>query len=375
VTEPTENEQPKVPLLDLGPYHRRIRGDVLGAFERVYDSGVFICGPELSAFEKELAQQLDACHVVGVSSGTDALCASLLALGVDADSEVVTTPFTFFASASAIRAAGARIRFADIESGGFGIDPAAVERALGSATRAVLCVHLFGQPCRVQELAELCRGRDVALVEDAAQALGARVGGRAVGLFGRLGCFSFFPSKVLGALGDGGAVVTDEAALADRLRRVRTHGSAHKHEHVEHGGNFRLDELQAAVLRVKLEHLRARIQSNREHAAYYASALCDVASLVVPDWAPGASHSLYTLRVLERRDELAAALAQKGIETRVHYPTPLHLQPALIALGHARGDFPEAERRAEEALSIPLYPELGPRERERVALAIRAFYE
>lgn len=365
---------PRVPLLDLAPYHTSIRSEVMLAFARVYDAGAFVCGPELEAFERELAAFLALPFCVGVSSGTDALVAALLALDVDSDAEVVTTPFTFFAGASAIRATGAQVRFADVERDGFGIDPELAERAIGRATRAVLCVHLFGHPCRVEDLALVCRRRDVALVEDAAQALGARVDTRSVGGFGRIGCFSFFPSKVLGALGDGGAVVTEEATLAERLRRIRVHGARQKHEHVERGGNFRLDEVQAAVLRIKLAHLAARIERNRAHAAYYDALLSGIGSVSVPGNDPGASPSLYTLRVHEHRDALARALLEQGIETRVHYPTPLHLQPALVSLGHARGDFPNAERRAEEALSIPLYPELGERERERVALAIRAFY-
>lgn len=363
-----------VPLLDLEPYHRRIRDRVLSAVARVYDSGTFITGPELAAFERELVETLGVAHAVGVSSGTDALCAALLALDVGPEHEVVTTPFTFFASASAVRAAGARVRFADVEPDGFGLDPDAVGEAIGPATRAVLCVHLFGEPCAVGALAELCGRRGLALLEDAAQAIGARVGTRSVGSLGRVGCFSFFPSKTLGALGDGGAVVTEEPALAERIRRIRAHGSVRKHEHVEHGGNFRLDELQAAVLRVKLGGLAARVERNRAHAAYYADALADLPGLVLPRATPGSSHSLYTLRVRERRDELALALGRAGIEARVHYPTPLHLQPALARLGHRRGEFPNAERRAAEALSIPIYPELTMEQRERVALTIRAFY-
>lgn len=363
-----------IPLLDLGPYHRELRQDLNAAFLRVYDSGTFITGSELGAFERELAHYLGARHAVGVSSGTDALCAALLALDVGPGVEVVTTPFTFFATASAIRAAGGRIRFADIEPEGFGIDPSAVASALGPRTAAVIAVHLFGEPCRVNELAALCAARGVALVEDAAQALGARVANESVGCLGRIGAFSFFPSKALGALGDGGAVVTPEPELAARLLRIRAHGSERKHHHVEFGGNYRLDELQAAMLRRKLLDVERRIAANRRHAQVYREALADVPEIALPTSEPGASCSLFTLRVRERRDELARALATAHIESRVHYPLPLHLQPALRDLGYAPGDFPNAERRAQEALSIPLYPELTDAQRERVSERIRAFF-
>jgi dTDP-4-amino-4,6-dideoxygalactose transaminase len=363
-----------VPLLDLAPYHATVRADLLNAFLRVYDSGTFITGPELQAFEAELQTYLDAGHVIGVSSGTDALCAALLALGVDVDHEVITTPFTFIATASAIHAAGGRIRFADIEAEGFGLDPTCLEGVLGERTGAVIAVHLFGSPCRIREIQDVCTERGVALVEDAAQALGAYADGKPLGTFGRLGAFSFFPSKSLGALGDGGALVTNEAELSARLRRIRAHGSDRKHHHVEFGGNFRLDELQAAILRRKLSDLDARVAVNRRHAAAYDAAFRDLDALRLPPLHDGASFSLYTLRVLERRDELSRALAAVGIESRVHYPTPLHLQPALANLGYARGDFPNAEKRATEALSIPMYPELSERQRDRVIARIRDFF-
>lgn len=361
-----------VPLLDLAPYHASLRDEAAAAFLRVYDSGCFILGPELRAFESELAAHLGVPHVVGVSSGTDALCAALLALDVGPGCSVVTTPFTFFATASAIRATGARTRFADIEANGFGLDPAAVSSALGADSRAVIGVHLFGSACAVEELASLCQARGVGLVEDAAQAIGASVRGRALGGFGGVGCFSFFPSKSLGALGDGGAAVTHDAELAARLRRIRAHGSEKKHQHVEFGGNFRLDEVQAAILRRKLCDLERRIAASRRHAAAYDAAFADLPGLIPPQSVAGGSYSLYTVRVLEGRDELLAALSRAGIEARVHYPIPLHLQPAFRELGYASGDFPNAERRSKEALSLPIYPELSELQRDRVVERVRA---
>lgn len=363
----------KVPLLDLAPYHARLRDRVSEALMRVYDSGTFITGTELERFERELSRLVDDSEVVGVSSGTDALVASLLCLGIGAGSTVVTTPFSFFATASAIRATGARVHFCDIEKDGVGLDPEALSPVLPHAD-AVIAVHLYGVPCAVDRIAELCLAGGVPLVEDGAQALGARLGGKSVGTFGQLGCFSFFPAKSLGALGDAGCVVTKDSEQATRLRRIRAHGASRKHEHVEHGGNYRLDEMQAAVLRLKLRDFPHRVAANRRHARYYDDAFGDLVELLPNPRPPEASCSLYTLRVVERRDELATALERDGIGTQVHYPRPLHLQPALRELGHASGDFPRAEQRAREVLSIPLYPEMTDAQREYVCERVRAFF-
>jgi dTDP-4-amino-4,6-dideoxygalactose transaminase len=366
-----------IPLIDLGPFHRQIRADVLRAFRRVYDSGRYILGEEVEAFERELADSVGARASVGVSSGTDALVCALSSVVEQSAAlqscEVITSPFTFMATASAILRVTSGLRFCDVESQSFGLDPEQLVGALSPQTRAVVPVHLYGLPCRIREIVEQCRLRAIAVVEDAAQALGARVDGRWVGSLGDLGCYSFFPAKSLGALGDGGAVATSQRDARQRLLRIRAHGAGSKDHHEELGGNYRLDALQAAVLRVKLQHLGRRIALARQHAEYYAEAFREVGELVTPAELPGSegSFSLYTLRVLSDRQRLRAALHDAGIQTGVYYSRPLHLQPALRHLGYAVGDFPVAERLCEEVLSLPLYPELRPSDRDRVVRTVR----
>lgn len=367
----------KVPLFDLTAYHTWIRQRVLDSFQRVYDSGSFISGDEVAQFESELGTFVGARFAVGVSSGTDALIASLLALDVGPEHEVLTTPFSFMATASAIRSVGATVRFADIEEDGYGIDPRQVEPAIRPNTAAVVAVHLYGSPCNITALRETCSRRNISLVEDAAQALGARHQGRHLGTIGDVGCYSFFPAKSLGALGDAGAIVTSSEVVNSRLRRIRVHGAERRHHHVEHGSNLRLDELQAAFLRLKLADLEQRLRQVRGHARYYQEALGGLDALVLPPSVDGvdSSYSLYTVRVPARRDALRAALERNGVATQVHYPTPLHLQPALKGLGHRLGDFPNAERRCQEVLSIPIYPDLSEAQREYVVAQIRAFFD
>lgn len=340
------------------------------AFTRVLASRQFILGAEVGAFESELAHYLDTAFAVGVSSGTDALVCALLALDIGPGDEVVTTPFTFIATAEAIARVGARPVFADIDPVTLNLDPARLVRT--PRTRAVIPVHLFGHPA---ELASL--DLDLPVIEDAAQAIGARAGGRRVGTLGRLGCFSFFPTKPLGALGDGGAVVTADAALAERIRRLRQHGSAEKHLYVELGGNFRLDALQAAFLRAKLPRLDGWLEERRAAAAAYSQELAGLDELALPVTRAGTEPAWahYVVRVRDgRRDALARHLDARGIATAVYYPRPLHLQPVFAKLGYARGDFPRAERAADEVLALPLFPGLTAEQRGRVVDAVRGFF-
>jgi dTDP-4-amino-4,6-dideoxygalactose transaminase len=322
-------------------------------------------------FEQQVCGTLGVRHAVGLSSGSDALVCALLALGIGPGDEVVTTPFSFFATVEAILRVGATFRFVDVERDSLGLAPEQLDAAIGARTRAILAVELYGEPGHIDQLTEVAARRGVALIEDAAQAFGARLRGQAVGSFGVLGCFSFQPTKPLGAWGDAGMLVTNDATLADRCRRARVHGAAAKHRHPEIGGNFRLDTLQAAILNVKLTVLPAWIAARKAHALAYSGALSEVRGLLTP--APFAdsepSYSVYTLRVLgERRDALARALAERGIETAIHYPLPLHRQEALLArgLGAPEGSFPVAERAAREVLSLPLYPELSESDRQFV---------
>ncbi len=342
--------------------------ELSAAFSRVLTSRQFILGAEVSAFEAELGHYLGSAHAIGVSSGTDALIAALLALDIGPGDEVVTTPFTFIATAEAIARVGARPVFADVDPVTLNLDPARVVRT--PSTRAVLPVHLFGHP------AELI-GLELPIIEDAAQAIGARAAGRRVGTLGRLGCFSFFPTKPLGALGDGGAVVTADGVLAERIRRLRQHGSADKHLYVELGGNFRLDALQAAFLRVKLPRLEAWLEARRAVALAYSRELAGIDELGLPatrqGTAPAWAH--YVVRVRDgRRDALAQHLDALGIATAVYYPRPLHLQPVFAQLGYARGDFPQAERAADEVLALPLFPGLTAEQQGRVVEAVRGFF-
>jgi len=362
----------KVSLVDLSAQYIALEAELKAAFERVARSGRYVLGPEVEQLETEIAALVGVRHAVGVSSGTDALLCAMLALGVGPGDEVVTTPFTFFATIEAIVRTGATPRFVDIRPDTFNLDEMRVEAAIGPHTRLILPVHLFGIPADLEPLAK----HGIPVLEDAAQALGARYRGRCAGSVGRLAAFSFHPTKGLGALGDGGMITTDDAGLAERCRLLRNHGSPRKHQHTAIGGNFRLDALQAALLRVKLPHLEAWLAARRSHAAAYTAALSGIDGLVTPVVPPDviASFAQYTLRVRDgRRNALAAALAARGIECAVHYPEPAYRQPALLALELA-GSCPEAERAAGEVLSIPLYAELGAAQRDHVIAAVRAFF-
>jgi dTDP-4-amino-4,6-dideoxygalactose transaminase len=361
----------RLPLFDLTRDWPHLRDAALAAFERVAVTGAFSLGDELAAFEAEWAAYCGTAGAVGVSSGTAAIELALRALGAGPGREVVTVAHTFVATVEAIGATGATPVLVDIDPATRCIDAGAAvtAAAASSAVAAIVPVHLYGQPADVAPLRELCDREGLALVEDAAQAHGARYRGRRVGGLGRAGCFSFYPGKNLGAFGDAGAVVTDDPDLAERLRQLRDLGQARKYEHVLPGHNERLDTIQAAVLRVKLRRLDAWNEQRRAAAAAYADALGDL--VLLPVTAPEREHvwHLYVVRS-PKRDRLREELDRAGIATGLHYPRPVHLQPAFAPLGHREGDFPAAEAWSRDGLSLPMFPGLGEDEARAVASVI-----
>jgi len=374
-----------VPLLDLKAQYARIREEVRPALDRVVESQSFILGPEVEALEREIAAYSGVAHAVGVSSGTDGLLVSLMALGIKPGDEVVTTPFSFFATAGVVARLQAVPVFADIDPATFNIDPALLGRAITPRTRAILPVHLFGQCADMDPILEIARAHGIPVVEDACQSIGAEYKGRKAGSLGDLGVFSFFPSKNLGGFGDGGMVVTNDAFLFEKLLLLRQHGSAKTYHHKLVGGNFRLDAIQAAVLRVKLKHLDDWSAARLANAAFYSkrfteSGLQDSAGLRVPLSVRQANGDLhhhiynqYTVRVRER-DRLREFLKAAGVGTAIYYPVALHLQECFAGLGNKAGDFPEAEKAAAEVLSLPVYPELTEGQRDHVVRKIEEFY-
>ena len=355
----------KIPFVDLAAIHAPLRAEIDSAIAAVIDSSRFIGGPELAAFESELAAFLGAEHAVGVSSGTDALLAALMALEISAGDEVVTTPFSFFATSAVVSRLGARPVFADIDPATFNIDPSAAAAAVTNKTRAIIPVHLYGRPADLDP-----SNFSQAVVEDAAQSIGATP------LRGKLGCLSFFPTKNLGALGDGGAIYTADATLAESLRVIRAQGSKPKYHHAVLGGNFRLDPIQAAVLRVKLRHLadwtrRRRANAERYRRLFAASSI--PAEVALPADTAEHIYNQFVIRAL-RRDLLAAFLKERGIATVTYYPVPFHLQPVYASLGYSQGTFPHAERAALEVLALPIYPGLSEAQQAVVVDAVAAFY-
>jgi len=350
----------RVPTLDLKAQYAAMREPMRAAIDRVLESQRFILGPEVEALERELATYCGARHAIGLSSGSDALIVALMALDVGAGDEVVTTPYSFFATAGAIARLGARPVFVDIEPGTFNMDARATARAITRKTKAVIVVHLFGQCADVPEV-------DVPIIEDAAQSISARIGERRAGTLGRVGCFSFFPSKNLGGYGDGGAVVTHDEALAQKMRVLRTHGGKTKYLHEIIGGNFRLDELQAAVLRVKLPHLDSWVAARRAHAAAYRAGLRGVG---LPEEKHFHVYNQFVVRS-PKRDALQQHLKAGGVDTAIYYPLALHQQPCFAYLN--AGPFPEAERAAKESLALPLWPEMSAEQRNHVIGTINSF--
>lgn len=372
-----------VPFLDLTRQHDAVGDDVEARVAEVVASQSFVLGDTVEAFEETLAAYEGVAHAVGVNSGTDALLLSLRALGVGEGDEVVTSPFTFFATAGAIHNAGARPVFADIDPGTFNVDPAALEAALGPDTAAILPVHLFGQMADMEVICALADRHGIAVLEDAAQAVGARRraadGERAApGQLGDAAALSFFPAKNLGAWGDGGALLTDHEGIAEEVRKLRVHGGRKMYHHEEVGYNSRLDALQASVLHAKLNHLTDWNEARAENAAWYQERFAGLEAagrVRRPEVDEAAEHvwHQYTLRARDR-DGLRKNLRERDIGHGIYYPVPLHLQPCFSYLGHGEGDFPEAERAARQVISLPVFPEMTEAERHEVADAVEGFY-
>ena len=362
-----------IPIVDLVAQYRELKSEVDRAIEGVLESGIFIMGPNVAAFEKEIAAYLGVGHAIALNSGTDALHLALRALGVGPGDEVITSPFTFVATTEAIGIVGAVPVFVDIDPSTFNIDASLIEAAITPRTRAILPIHLYGAPCNLVEIQALAKRHDLAVVEDCAQAIGAEVDGRKVGSTSAIGCFSFFPSKNLGAYGDGGLATTNDANLADRIRQLRVHGGRRKYYHDELGVNSRLDEIQAAILRVKLKHLNAWICARRETAARYTDGFRNSEGIVAPIEQKGHRHVYhqYTIRVHER-DAVKRKLEDAGIQTMVYYPVPLHQQNVHKGLPGAKASLVHAEKAAREVLSLPMFPELEKVAVERVIRAVES---
>ncbi len=375
-----------VPLLDLKAQFDPLREEIYAAIREVAEAQAFILGPTVERFEREVADFAGAEHAVGCASGTDALILALAALGVGPGDEVLTTPFSFFATASCAYKVGARPSFVDIDADTFNLDPAALEDAIGSRTRVILPVHIFGQCAEMDPILRIAERRGIPVVEDAAQALGAEYRSTPqdaplrAGALGALGCYSFFPSKNLGGFGDGGMIVTHDGPLAERLRVLRVHGGRQTYEHRFVGWNSRLDAIQAAVLRVKLPHLDSWSRGRAANAERYdrwftESGLVGDGRVRLPGRILRSTHifNQYTLRV-ERRDELRDHLRVRDIGHSVYYPIPLHLQECFQELGYRPGSFPRAEQASQEVISLPVYPELTREQQERVVDEIRRFF-
>jgi len=366
------------PLLDLQAQYGTIRGEIREAIDRICDSQHFILGPEVEALEEEVSAFCQARHAIGVSSGTDALLVALMAIGVGPGDEVITSTFSFFATAGVISRLGGRPIFVDIDSRSFNFDATHLESKISARCKAILPVHLFGACAQMEPILAAAREHGIAVIEDAAQAIGAKDGcNRSAGTMGSLGCFSFFPSKNLGAFGDAGMVVTQDPELAEAVRVLRVHGGKPKYHHGVVGGNFRLDALQAAVLRVKLKYLadwtKARWRNAARYRKYFSEAGL-VEQIGLPEDSAGHIYNQFVIRCA-KRDELRNYLTTRSIGTEVYYPIPLHLQNCFADLGYKEGDFPHAEAAAREALALPIYPELTEAQQGYIVEEIKAFYE
>jgi len=374
-----------IKFLDLKAQYNSIKSEVTSAIKRVIESGSFIGGAEVENFEKEFAGFCKIKYAISVNSGTDALFLSLKALGIGTGDEVITTPFTFIATAEAIANCGVKPVFVDVEPDTLNIDASKIKKAITKNTKAIMPVHIFGQMANMDEIIKIARKHKLFIVEDAAQAVGAEYKGKKAGLprlkagvMGDLGCFSFFPSKNLGAMGDGGMIITNSKKLNEKIRLLKNHGSApkNKYKNLILGTNSRLDSLQASILRIKLKHLKKWTESKKEVADYYGKNLKEVKEICVPVVKDSRSHVFhqYTITVA-RRDKLKSYLERAGIPTMIYYPLPLHLQPALKYLGYKNGDFPEAEKSSKEVLSLPIYPELSRKNQDFVINKIKEFYQ
>jgi len=366
-----------IPLLDLDAQYRPLRDQLLAAITRVCDSQRFIMGPEIDGLERELAALLGIRHAIAVSSGTDALLLALMTLDIGPGDEVVTTPYSFFATAGCVVRVGARPVMVDIDPATFNIDPALAAAAITPRTKAVMPVHLFGLSADLDPIMDAANRAGIPVIEDAAQAIGSTYKSRPLGGIGALGCFSFFPSKNLGAFGDAGLLTTNDDALAEKARLLRTHGMKPKYHHHLVGANFRMDALQAAVLRVKAPHLDGWTEGRRRNAARYRALFRDAGldgAIGLPIEPPDRRHifNQFVIRTPER-DALKRHLDEQGIGNEIYYPVPFHLQPCFANLGHRRGDFPHSERAANETLAIPIYGELTEAQQQTVVSAIAQF--
>ena len=363
-----------VPQLDLTAQYAVIGAEIRAAVENVLASQQFILGREGALFEQEIAQLCGVAHGVGVASGTDALILALRACGIEAGDEVLIPPFTFVATGSAVSALGARPVFADIRPDTYNIDPSGLGRHVTKKTKAIIAVHLYGLACDMDPIVNFARAHNLRVIEDNAQSVGASYKGRRTGSLGDAACLSFYPTKNLGACGDAGMVVTNSNEMAARLRTLRNHGQSAKYVSAEPGWNSRLDEIQAAVLRVKLRHLLEWQRARQMHAAAYTKLLLGIPGVAPPLIPEGYEHVFhqYTIRV-ERRDALVQLLSSRKIGSAVYYPVPLHLQSLYVSLGHKAGDFPHAEHAAQEVLSLPMFPELRSEQIARVAEAVTEF--
>jgi dTDP-4-amino-4,6-dideoxygalactose transaminase len=364
----------KPPFFDLKRQYKKHQREIDEAVNRVVQSGMYIGGTEIEQFERDMAAHAGVGYAVGVSSGTDALLAALMALGVGNGDEVVTSPFTFIATAEVVTFLGAKPVFVDVEQDTFNIDPDLIEDRLTEQTKCIVPVHLFGQMADMKRICDIAGKYDIPVVEDAAQAVGAAIGGRRACSFGISGCLSFFPSKNLGAFGDGGMVLTNSEEVAQTIRVIKEHGSAVRYHHAQVGFNGRLDALQAAVLRVKLAHLDGWAQMRREHAAVYNKKLN--AYVKVPVLRDGYAHVYNQYSILtDRRDELAEFLKERGIPVAIYYPIALHMQDVFAYLGYRQGDFPVTESLCRSILSLPIFPEMTAEERGHVIEGIASFFE
>ena len=364
----------RVPFIHLQAQHRSIRREVLDVVSRIADSQRFVLGKHGNELEQNIARYIDVPHAVALASGSDALYLSLVALGVGHGDEVITTPFTFFASVGAITRAGAKPIFCDIDARTFNMDVSKIASKITRRTKAILPVHIFGLPCEMDEILKLAKRHDLFVVEDAAQSFGATYKGKQTGSMGITGCFSFYPTKNLGAAGDGGMVVTRSSALAEKIRLLRNHGSRHKYHHEFVGVNSRLDEIQAAWVNIKLKHIDRWNALRVKHAAEYDKAF-KALPLETPFISKGArsNYHLYSIRT-QKRDGLSKWLDRADIGNGVYYPLPLHLQPCYRSLGYRRGDLPVSEEVSGTVLSLPMYPELTPAERKKVIRAVQGYF-
>ncbi|MEY2486534.1 MAG: hypothetical protein QOH39_2182 [Verrucomicrobiota bacterium] len=362
----------RVPFLDLNSHHAPLREEFDRAIGQVIDSGAFAGGPFVEKFEAEFAAFCRCQHAIGLGSGTEALWLALLACGIGAGDEVITVPNTFMATAEAITYCAARPVFVDVDERTYTMDPAGLEKALTPRTKAIIPVHLFGQPADMDPILEFARAHGLFVIEDAAQAHGAEYKGKRAGTLGDAGCFSFYPGKNLGAFGEAGALITDNAELQEKVRTLRDHGQVRKYRHTMVGWNCRMDGIQAAVLSVKLRRLENANLLRRVHAQEYNRALAGVEEVITPIEAPYSRHvyHIYAIRVHDR-EEVMWSLKEKGIQCGVHYPVPVHLQKAYRDLGHDTGAFPVSEQTALEFISLPMFPELTEEQVATVAISLR----